>query len=196
MLAQRLNLNLICNGTSGQHWWATRNFLKTINQEQWNATQVIVFVHTFVNRIPNLDPKLAQVNFSKLNPDKEIDSAVGLYYKYIHNDEFLTWAQQAWFAEINQQWTRPVTIHLHGFDQSLNFCDQLTGKHMVPDLTSLSLLEAGTKDIWILQADYNRVNHFTEDNNQILAEQIYNIVEQADGKYQFDLTKFNFKGAI
>lgn len=193
LLAKQLNLNLICNAASGQHWWATKNFLQSISKTDWDQTEVIVFVHTFVNRIPNLNQDLALVRYNNLKYSNELDLAVGLYYKYIHDDGFMSWAQQAWFTEINQQWTRPKTIHLHGFDQSLTSCNLLSGVHLVPDLTSISLQELDNKDIWNLRDD-GRLNHFSKENNGVLAEQIYNIIGNANGTYQFDLTKF--KGTI
>jgi hypothetical protein len=190
LLANKLDKNLICNAASGQHWWSTRNFLQTVEKSYWESTDTIVFVHTFGYRIPNLNRDLALVDYNNLRPDREIDLAVGLYYKYIQDDNFLDWAQQAWFLEINNRWARENTIHLHAFEQSVRHAQLLSGINILPDLTSISLSELKEKDVWKLRDD-GRTNHLSEYNNNILAEQIYNVVvRNRSGLNYLDLEKF------
>ena len=97
ILAQRLNLILINHGQGGQPWWNARNFLNTINDGTLTNTEVMVFVHTNAGRIPTSNSQIGIVNHSA-NPKTEMAKAIQLYYKYIHEPEFLNWSQRQWFS--------------------------------------------------------------------------------------------------
>ena len=104
-LARLLDLNLIVAGFPGQHWWSYRHFLdQTLEDKDLNNTEVIVFAHTFTERIPHLDPEIALCNKFDTNPKTEVGKAVQLYYKYLENAPYAEWAESKWFEEINEKY--------------------------------------------------------------------------------------------
>jgi len=138
LLAQRLNLTLINHGQGGQPWWNVRNFLNNIDEKTLTNTEVMVFVHTNAGRIPTNNTQIGQVDHSA-EPVTELDKAIQLYHKYIHELAFLNWAQQQWFLEINQRWAHKKIVHLHSFPWSLDHGKLLTGLNISTNLCSISL---------------------------------------------------------
>lgn len=173
MLAQRLNLALINHGQGGQPWWNARNFLNTISAETLTNTEVMVFVHTNSGRIPTSNTQLGLVDHSA-EPQTEIDKAIQLYHKYIHEPEFLNWAQQQWFLEITQRWGHKKLVHLHSFPWSLDYGNSLQGLNIMTNLCSISLNELGI-DRFELFND-QRLNHLNDRNNNELAGQLSTMI--------------------
>jgi hypothetical protein len=178
-LADKLGLNLVCYGRGGEHWWGVKKFLDTVDKSN---VEVIVIVHTFGQRIPT-----EQVIAST----KEREQAIELYYKHIHNEEFLTWAELAWHKQIEQDWGEYKLINLHSFPWTID--KPLAGINVTPSLGSISLNEVdaqdGIIDERILAPGKHRTNHLNLDNNYALADELTRII-QNNSNQELDLTKF------
>ena len=174
ILAQRLNLTLINHGQGGQSWWNVRNFLNTIDEETLTNTEVMVFVHTNAERILTSNSQIGFVDHSA-EPKTEIDKSIQLYYKYIHEPEFLNWAQQQWFLEINQRWSHKKIVHLHSFPWSLDYGKSLSGIKISTNLCSISLNELGADNLELFND--TRPNHLNNQNNNELAYQLSNLIQ-------------------
>jgi hypothetical protein len=184
-LADLLGLELNCWGQGGAAWWTVRDYLQK-QPDQARSSQVIVFVHTNADRLPTLDHSLVSFNHAA-EPTTEAETAVKLYYKYIHNPEFLAWAQAAWFEEISKNYSCPVVVHLHSFPWSVDL--PKSGINVTTCLAALSLNELG-KTEFDLFAD-NRPNHFNSHNNAELAQQLFALVtNNYTGNHSLDHTKF------
>lgn len=173
-LARLLNLTLISHGQGGQSWWNARKFINSLNTQIIEQTDVIVFVHTNADRIPTHNENIGLINHSA-QPVNEIDHAVALYFKYIHDPEFLNWAQRSWFLEINQRWGNKKIVHLHSFPWTIPNSDLLTGLNVTTNLCSISLNELGAERLELF-AD-NRSNHLNAHNNSQLAQQLANLIQ-------------------
>ena len=191
ILAQRLGLELISYGQGGQSWWNARNFLNNIDSETLTNTEVMVFVHTNAGRIPTNNTQLGLIDHSA-EPATEIDKAIQLYYKYIHEPEFLNWSQQQWFLEINQRWCHKKLVHLHSFPWSVDYGKSLMGLNILTNLCSISLNELGI-DRFELFND-KRANHLNDHNNNELACQLSTLMQNyAQQTVQLDTDEFDLK---
>ena len=192
-LARLLDLNLIVAGFPGQHWWSYRHFLdQTLEDKDLNNAEVIVFAHTFTERIPHLDPEIALCNKFDTNPKTEIGKAVQLYYKYLENAPYAEWAEEKWFEEINKKYSsRFKTVHLHVTHKSWEIRNLLGGMQVYPNLTALSLDEVGVDDI---SFDDKRDNHFSNQNNLILAKQLSSLItDYTETERTLDVDQFGLK---
>ena len=191
ILAQRLNLTLINPGQGGQSWWNVRNFLNTIDEETLTNTEVMVFVHTNAERILTSNSQIGFVDHSA-EPKTEIDKSIQLYYKYIHEPEFLNWAQQQWFLEINQRWSHKKIVHLHSFPWSLDYGKSLSGIKISTNLCSISLNELGADNLELFND--TRPNHLNNQNNNELAYQLSNLIQNyIQQTVQLDTDAFDLK---
>ena len=189
MLANKLNLNLVCHGAGGQPWWDARNFITKLEPTVINDAEFIVFAHTNAERLPTTNKKIGIIDHSK-DPSTEIETAIHLYYKYIHEQEFISWAQQQWFIEISRLWGHKKLCHLHCFPWSVEYSNLLTGLNVTTNLTALSLNEVGATHFRLF-AD-NRGNHFNPHNNQQLGLQIADLLKNyADQSVELDVSKFD-----
>lgn len=191
MLSQRLGLTLINHGQGGQSWWNVRNFLTNVNEEIIANTEVIVFVHTNAGRIPTNNTQLGIIDHSA-EPKTEIEKAVQLYHKYIHEPEFLNWAQQQWFLEINQKWGHKKNVHLHSFPWSVDYGKSLLGLNILTNLCSISLNELGTDKFELFNDQ--RINHLNDYNNNELACQLSTLIQNyAQQNVELDTNAFDLK---
>jgi hypothetical protein len=168
-LATELNLNLICYGVGGQSWWSARNFMTQSAPDTINNAEFIVFAHTNAERIPTLNEQIGKIDHSK-KPETEIESAIHLYYKYIHAQDFISWAHQQWFMEISRLWGHKKLCHLHCFPWTVSYSNLLSGVNITTNLTALSLNELAATEFRLVGDD--RVNHFNQHNNQQLGVQV------------------------
>lgn len=188
-LADELGLNLICYGVGGQHWWGVKNFLNSLSPGTLDNSEAIILAHTNADRIPNLNAELSRVDITNTNPAIDIEKSVYYYYKYIHNPEFMSWAQQAWFKELAIKYADKKIIHLHSFPWTTPLSTLLTGITVTPSLVSISLNELGIESM----ALYNdsRLNHLNTANNQELARQLAGLITNyTPGPAQLDLSRF------
>ena len=191
ILAQRLNLTLINHGQGGQSWWNVRNFLNTIDEETLTNTEIMVFVHTNAGRIPTSNSQIGFIDHSA-EPKTEMDKAIQLYYKYIHEPEFLNWAQQQWFLEINQRWGHTKIVHLHSFPWTLDYGKSLFGINIKTNLCSISLNELGADKLELFND--KRPNHLNDRNNNELACQLSNLIQNfTEQTVQLDTDAFDLK---
>jgi hypothetical protein len=172
-LATLLNLQLISHGLGGQSWWNAREFVNALDSSVLDRTQVMVFVHTNADRIPTHNTQIGLIDHSA-HPRSDIEIAVQLYYKYIHDSAFLNWAQQQWFLEINQRWGHKKVVHLHSFPWSIKNGKLLTGLNIETNLCSISLNELGTKEFTLFND--LRANHLNQYNNTVLAQQLSDLI--------------------
>lgn len=187
-LSKMLNLELINYGCSGEHWWGVTNFLNNLPQETLDNCEVIIFAHTEARRIPNTSNK----KLNKVHPpetEQELKLAIELYFKYMHEDEFLDWVQIQWFKEVSNNWQHIKLINLHSFPTSLSQRHHLKGVNILPDLLSISLTESGI-DHNTMMFDM-RLNHLNVNNNLIMANQLYDIIlNYYPGDIKLDLLQF------
>jgi hypothetical protein len=188
-LATELNLNLICYGGGGQPWWNARNYITKLAPEAIDNAEFIVFAHTNAERVPTLNEKIGCIDHSK-KPESEIETAIHLYYKYIHEQEFITWAHQQWFKEITERWGHKKMCHLHCFPWSLSYSDLLKGLNITTNLSALSLNEVGATHFRLVKDQ--RCNHFNPYNNNQLGLQLSEHLKNYDIKsVELDVAKFD-----
>ena len=172
-------MELIKHGI-GEHWWGAKTFLEGIDRTD---VEVIVFAHTFGQRIPTLySPTIEQ-------------HAIDEYYKHIHNEEFLNWAQQKWFDEVSSTWSDIKLINIHTFPWSADFKNHLRGVNILPNLSCISLNEVDAEvpeiDESKIAPGLRRMNHFNEFNNNILADQLAEIItDYKEGDVELDISQF------
>jgi len=190
-LADELNLNLVCYGLGGQPWWDARTFLINLPADTVDNAEFIVFAHTNADRIPSSCQILGTKDYSK-KPESEIETAIHLYYKHIHDSKFLLWAHQQWFVEISKSWGHKKLCHLHCFPWSLPYSHLLKGMNVTTNLMSLSLNEINARHF----STYTdtRQNHFSNNNNQILGQNLADLLKDyRETSTQLDVARFEQK---
>jgi hypothetical protein len=188
-LADELNLNLVCHGIGGQPWWNIKSFITGLSQDIIDDAEIIVFAHTNADRIPSLNEELGRIDHFK-KPESEIETAISLYYKYIHEPEFITWTHQQWFKEITESWGHKKLCHLHCFPWSLRYSNLLQGINITTNLTALSLNELGATEFNLFNDQ--RSNHFNQHNNTQLGLQLAEHLRNYSNKaVELDVSKFD-----
>ena len=191
-LANLVDMNLICYGAPGQHWWSAKEFIESMSAADIENTEFMILVHTFSQRLPSTNFNLMMHNIYNLDDTDEEQLAVKLYYKYIRNDKFMDWAQQAWFKEVAHRWPHIKIINLHSFPWSIQSQDLLPGMKITPCLASISLNELGASDDKLIND--SRANHFNKYNNTELAMQLaIKINNYQEGAAELDTSKFQMK---
>lgn len=186
ILAKQLKLNLISHGIGGQPWWDAREFLINLPGHAVDQSEFIVVVHTNSDRIPTGNRTIGQIDHSNLG-SSEIEQAVTLYFKHIHEQKFLVWAQQQWCQEIMKIWGHKKICHLHSFPWSIEMPQ--SGLNVVTPLAALSLNELGKTNFDLFND--NRVNHFSTANNHILAAELAQLINcYRQGNAVLDHTRF------
>jgi len=189
ILAQELNLNLVSYGVGGQPWWAARNFMTKLSPNTVDAAEFIVFAHTNADRVPTLNEQIGRTDHSR-PPETEIETAIHLYYKYMHEQDFLTWAQQQWFREIARVWGHKKLCHLHCFPWTVSSSHLLTGLNITTNLAALSLNELGSTEFRLVGDQ--RTNHFNPHNNTQLGLQVAQHLRTYSIKsVELDVTQFD-----
>jgi hypothetical protein len=189
ILANLLDLNLICytNG-AGQSWWDARNWLQSLPAESIDNASVMVFAHTNAERIPTTDKQLGKIDHSA-PAQTEIQTAIKLYYKYIFEPPFMSWAQQQWFKEIGDLYGHKQLVHLHCFPWTLSQATWLSGINITTNLTALSLNELGAEQMTLFND--HRPNHLNEHNNHELAGQVAELINTGgSGSHALDTGRF------
>jgi glycosyltransferase involved in cell wall biosynthesis len=164
--------------------------LTKLTTEQWENSDTIIFCHTNAERILSSNEEAHWIDWSKASPssENELEKAIALHLKYFYNSEILHWSVKKWYEEINQSWSRTRTIHLHCFSTSWELRHLLTGLHVGPDLSSISLNEIDCPSM--LYKDH-RCNHLNKFNNKELAEQLCSLILNYDqGQVMLDTSKF------
>lgn len=190
-MADRLNLNLICHGAGGQPWWNARQFLVKQEPSVISNAEFIVLVHTNADRIPTSNLDIGLTDHSDAG-SSEISRAINLYFKYIHDHNFLSWSQRQWFREIEYMWGHKKICHLHSFPWTSEPSEIFSGLNIITNLCSISLNEIGATE-FVLYND-TRLNHLNKHNNTELANQLAEMLKDfQSGKLKLDISKFDLK---
>jgi hypothetical protein len=189
IVANQLNLNLICYGEGGQSWWSSKHFLNSVSGTDIENCEAVIFAHTNSDRVPTSNKTIGKINHSQLNKNNEIELAVALYFKYIHDSEFVHWAHKKWFEEISVRWAHTKIVNLHCFPWTWDSRTVLSGVNVWPSLSSISLNEVDAKEFSLIHDQ--RSNHLNTHNNQELANQVVDMINNyTPGDARLDLTKF------
>lgn len=188
------------HGEPGAAWWPIRErFLNyAADKEFFDNLDLLIFIHTQKDRIPTRDNRVFAIRplkISKNNFVSNIDErvmAVSLYYKYLHDNIFLIWAQDQWFKEYSEICKNiPCVVNLF-YDPPLSKID-VPGIKIGTGLHDLAMSQYDLEDPNVHELIGNDGlrgfrNHFTLENNQIFADQLYDII--VGNKKDFDKTKF------
>jgi hypothetical protein len=193
----------------GAGWWPIHQQIYANNNgnpEWFDQVKLLIVIHTFTSRVFSIDTRIHKttshalpLNWSRSNFD-EPAIAHSLYYKYLYDENFHTWAQIKGFDDLGQFLDdRPDirSIHLFNDEEPLSLSERSimssgTNRVLVPtplmEIVRLQYpVDAG---LTAMANDGERgfYNHLTPYNNIVFANQLYKIIkfEQAD----FDLTQF------
>ena len=184
-LANLLDADFISHGIGGQCWY---NIVDWMDQHPDDVARadIIVFAHTNAERIPTSNLEIGKINHSKV-PETEIEHAVKLYYKHIYCHDFLRFAQKLWFKHITDTFSDKTLVHLHCFPGHTVEADSLlTGISIQPPLSVVSMME---KDACPNVVDA-RNNHFSEENNLVLAQEIFYAIQANKRNYTLNIDNF------
>lgn len=177
----------LVNGEGGAGWWKIRNnLIKIINNDSFfNSVKLMIIIHTQRERLFSNNPDVfhaqpqVQTGEYLVNHSNELETAVSLHYKYIHDTQFTTWAELQWFKEFNIMCKSvPQVINLF-FDTSAteSHCSILQGHSVPTGLIDLALVQHNDHRDLIGDGQRGFLNHFTPYNNEVFANQMYNIIQ-------------------
>ena len=190
-LADKLELSLICHGIGGQSWWNAKNFIDSLRDDDLAQAEVLIFVHTNADRVPTQNIQIGIIDHNA-SPESELETAIHLYYKYIHEPSFLHWAQQQWFMEITRRWAHKKIVHLHSFPWTIPYSNLLTGINIQTNLCSISLNELGTTEFKLFND--KRLNHLNHHNNNQLAVELTSLIKNYQNqKINLGTDRFDLK---
>jgi hypothetical protein len=193
----------------GGGWWPIQQqiYANQVGDTDWfNQIKLLIIIHPFTTRVFCTNATVHRSSAVELplnwsaNDFNEATIAHSLYYKYIYNENFHTWAQIKWFDELDQFLTaRPHITSIHLFDdkETLDLLSRSTlnagdNRLFIPttliELVTKQLPSGKSLDFMSNDSEHGFYNHFTPYNNIVFADQLYKIInfEQAD----FDLTQF------
>jgi hypothetical protein len=103
----------------------------------------------------------------------DYDKIKATYLKYFHSEDISAWTTQQWYKELNSLLENKKVLHVQCFTNTAPYFYLLNGlKHETP-LIELSLAEVNHIDQFLYD---NRRNHFSRENNHILADKFYNLL--------------------
>jgi hypothetical protein len=184
---------LVTSGGAGI--WEIHHLLRELIQREPKTiedTSIAIIIHTNYVR-PNTRnssklPRPHSIPFGKNNLNEE-HMAVSLYYKYIHDDLFGAWAFEQWLISVEKYFPNKTKIY-HFFisenslESALGLRNTIRGQIIPTTLQSISVrqLDKSLSTNYTIsermQAEQeNRfLNHFSEYNNEVLAQEIFDIV--------------------
>lgn len=186
-LAKKLDLKYVNLSKGGSSWWTARQrlvqYLKT-----HETPEVVVITHTEPYRLPNR--KHLKINGASVYEKNSQEFKAGrMYYEQLFDEKFHEWSQQQWFKECTSL-TSSKIVHLKCFEDSNEF-EFSRGAIIHPALSTISLLEFENNDKSNLSIQDHRTNHFSNNNNEELANQLYKIITNYEDKvYNLDLSSF------
>lgn len=155
MLSNSLRLKLQGKGFAGQGWWNTRKHLRSyLDSDLAAQTEIFVLCHTNINR-----PLMTMPNGTK-----EFQEVAKIYHTYMEDDEISIWQASQWYLELNQWLEHKTVIHIPCFRHGVKLQDLLTGYRVRPALINFA------------QHGEDCANHFTKEQNCLLAEQLFKII--------------------
>jgi hypothetical protein len=158
LLAHLLKYKLQGKGFPGQGWWNTRqDLLAYQTSENFDQTKIFVICHTNINR-----PLM-----SMSNGTPEFEQVTKTYYTYMENNDISIWQASMWYRELNNLLHGKQVIHISCFRNGQYLQSLLDGTHVSPALINFAQISDG------------HANHFSQNQNRCLAEQLYQgIVEK------------------
>jgi len=184
---------LVASGGAGI--WEIHHLLRELVQQEPESienTSIAVIIHTNYVR-PNTRcssqlPRPQNTLFGKNKLD-EIHMAVSLYYKYIHDNLFAGWVFEQWLTSVEKYFPDKTKIY-HFFisenslELALGLRDTIRGQIISSSLQDLSVrqldrslsTDAAVNKRVQIELEKNFINHFSEHNNKILAQEIFNII--------------------
>jgi hypothetical protein len=200
--------NMRVHAFPGGGWWPIREqiYRTQIGDTPWfDQIKLLVIIHPFTSRVFSTDSQIHRssavelpFNWSTANFD-ETTIAHSLYYKYIYNENFHTWAQLKWFDELAQLLAahpQILSVHLFGDSETLSLLNR--SKLVASDnqlfinttLMDIACSQYKLANLYSMANDgsHGFYNHFTPYNNIVFADQLHKIInfEQSD----FELTQF------
>lgn len=168
-------------GFNGCSWWSARQYL--LNELKHSKPKLLILSHTEPMRLPNDDNLSLNATtveqedwFKKDNPNTpdDIRKAARDYYKYLQSFDFHLWSQKQWYIELDRildDAKIPFVVHLHCFLPWHNE-PLYEFKHGI----------TFDKPLWELSDDIkqwsnNNRNHFSIENNKLLANAIYEAIK-------------------
>jgi hypothetical protein len=192
----------------GGGWWPIQQQILA-NQHGdpgwFNQIKLLIIIHPFTSRVFSTDAQIQRSCAVELplkwsaNDFDEATIAHSLYYKYIYNENFHTWAQLKWFDDLDQLLTaypQIMSIHLFDHTETLNLLRRsklasgTNRRFMNTTLMDIACSQYKSHNIDFMANDgeHGFYNHLTPYNNIVFADQLYKIInfKQSD----FDLTEF------
>lgn len=184
---------LVASGGAGI--WEIHHLLRELMQREpvtIETTSIAVIIHTNYTR-PNTRhssrlPPPQEIPFNKNDIDEKC-LAVSLYYKYIHDDLFASWAFEQWLVSVEKYFPSKTKIY-HFFISENSLKSALGLRHAIRG----QIIPTTLQDLFVRQLDKslstdhtipermkaerenNFLNHFSEHNNKVLAQEIFDIV--------------------
>lgn len=168
-------------GFPGCHWWSIRNQL--LRDLRSKPPKVLILIHTDASRIPSdinrpFTIHSALKNAQNLNnPDnRSAYKAAADYYTHLYSANFHDWAEMRWFLELDDILSKEKiekVMHLYCIDkhkeQKYTFKNGVTIaypliKYITPNTTKMTY-----------------PNHMTYENNEKMAEFLYNLIMNYPG---------------
>lgn len=153
--------------------------MEIINYDTFfNHVELMIMIHTQRERLFSNNPDVYHAQ-PQVHHSNELETAVSLHYKYIHDTQFTSWAELQWFKEFNIMCESvPRVINLF-FDPSAteSHCSVLQGHNVPTGLLELALVQHTDHRALIGDGQRGFLNHFTLYNNEIFANQMYEIVQ-------------------
>jgi hypothetical protein len=198
MAADALDLRLYAFGYAGRSWFYSRSrLMETLEHypDLINDAEAVVFFHTDAYRYNTVEDIVdTSLGYGLTTLDnKHLEDPFRLWKKYLLDPTFQTWAQLAWFKEINELFSDTKKIHFNVFADTLDNLNYLTGLVYRTPLMPVSLGELVGTDKELLEqlALDQRHNHFNQHNNQAIADLVVNAVKTYHQvQLEIDVSKF------
>lgn len=183
ILAERLDCKIANFGFGGASWWHSWQLFITFCWDNPSFAreqlETIVFCHTNPDRINSLH----HVSSLPDQLDQYHSRGIEYYYRHLYDHSFGVWAQKQYFHEIKYLFSDIKTIHLfslHIDPTDIPGFDQLPGIRFLNPLIWISVGELTGSESEIrfnIGAGETRINHLNEHNNRVLAEVLFQEIE-------------------
>lgn len=179
-------------GFAGASWWSTRKCL--LAELEIQVPEVLILCHTESGRIPsdfdfglNVSSVFDSGSTIKIPRGQEhnyhpnIKSAAAQYYEYLISNDYVDWAQTAWFRELDSilfQYAVPKVIHLHCFAPKVR--DLSRNPPLDNHVYCFNHGLTNSVPLWDLCCDVDQrtaKNHFAIDQNTRLAHSLNSILD-------------------
>lgn len=170
------NATLDCKGFPGCSWWPLRLYLK--DKLNTYTPDILILCHTEPNRVVTRDNQKG----NKSNTDPIFTKFFNKYY----NLDFGLWSTQRWYDELDDlllSYNIPYVVHFFSFPYyKYEFKQGITS----------------SEDLWSIQCtqesplDPNKRNHFTDENNKLLGNLIFDELKLLAEQEKYNSGYYNF----